>query len=63
MAPPPEALIATYCFPFFPDRSWAPEIALYSSFALHSSLPVLESNARKRDIGCADKHQSSGLSQ
>src|SRR5438105_2557203 len=48
MPPPPDAVIATYCLPFFAWYVIGTAIALLSSFVAQSSFPVLASNARKR---------------
>src|ERR1700733_5144566 len=43
-----EATMATYCLPFLLSNVMGLEFASFSSLVTHSSLPVLESKARKR---------------
>lgn len=43
-----DVMIATYCFPFLPKYVIGTASAPEANFVSHSSLPVLDSKARKR---------------
>ena len=61
MPSPPDAVIATYCLPFFPKNVMGVAMASYSSLVSHSSLPGLRiEGAEAFVVGRADEHQAAG---